>query len=234
MRVRIKFTKTGSMRFLSHLDIMRYFQKALRRAEIDVALSEGFSPHLLMSFALPLSLGQTSIGEYFDVDLRSLSSADKLKDDLNAQMCSEISVLSVTVVPDDKANKCMALIKAADYTAWILKKDGTKYFTDDKKLSDLVNEYFNQEHIIEIRKTKRNEEKTDIKPFIYSMKGIKESAVKCCIGAGSVNHLRCDLLMNSFLTFAGISPEDVNVLIRRDELYALRNEEFVPLCDIKI
>ena len=49
MRIRIKFRKYGVMRFIGHLDIMRYFQKAMRRANIDIAYSEGFSPHQIMS-----------------------------------------------------------------------------------------------------------------------------------------------------------------------------------------
>ena len=53
MKVRIKFSKYGALRFIGHLDVMRYFQKAIRRAEIDIAYSEGFSPHQIMSFASP-------------------------------------------------------------------------------------------------------------------------------------------------------------------------------------
>ena len=67
MKIRIKFTKTGNMRFIGHLDILRYFQKLLRRAEVDVKYSEGFSPHPVMSFAQPLGLGDTSEGEYLDL-----------------------------------------------------------------------------------------------------------------------------------------------------------------------
>ena len=70
MRVRIKFTKTGCLKFIGHLDVMRFFQKAIRRAELPVSLSEGFSPHMLMSFAAPLGVGKTSSGEYFDLDLK--------------------------------------------------------------------------------------------------------------------------------------------------------------------
>ncbi len=50
------------MKFIGHLDVMRYFQKALRRAEIDVKFSEGMSPHMIMSFAAPLGVGLTSDG----------------------------------------------------------------------------------------------------------------------------------------------------------------------------
>ena len=49
MKIRIKFAKTGVMKFVGHLDVMRYFQKAIRRAELPIAYSEGFSPHMLLS-----------------------------------------------------------------------------------------------------------------------------------------------------------------------------------------
>ena len=60
IKVRIKFSKHGVMRFIGHLDIMRYFQKVFRRAEIDIAYSGGFSPHQIMSFAQPLGVGLES------------------------------------------------------------------------------------------------------------------------------------------------------------------------------
>lgn len=68
----MRFTKTGSLKFIGHLDCMRFFQKAIRRAGLDVAYSGGFSPHQIMSFASPLSVGTTSDGEYLDVEFWSL------------------------------------------------------------------------------------------------------------------------------------------------------------------
>ena len=72
MKVRVKFSKEGPIKFIGHLDVMRYFQKAIRRAKIDIAYSAGFSPHPILSFASPLSVGHTSQGEYFDMELNSL------------------------------------------------------------------------------------------------------------------------------------------------------------------
>ena len=68
MKVRVKFSKNGSVKFLGHLDTMRYFQKAVRRAGIPIAFSSGFRPHMIISFAAPLSVGVTSDGEYFDME----------------------------------------------------------------------------------------------------------------------------------------------------------------------
>ena len=71
MNIRVKFKKYGVMKFVGHLDLMRYFQKSIRRAGIDIAYSGGFSPHQVMSFAAPLSLGATSDGEYFDMEVNA-------------------------------------------------------------------------------------------------------------------------------------------------------------------
>ena len=67
MKIRIKFQKQGTVRFIGHLDVMRYFQKVMRRAEVDIRYSEGFSPHQIMSFASPLSVGLISHAEYLSL-----------------------------------------------------------------------------------------------------------------------------------------------------------------------
>ena len=69
MKARIKFRKYGALRFIGHLDVMRYFQKVMRRAEIPIAFTGGFSPHMIMSFASPLGIGLESDGEYLDIEL---------------------------------------------------------------------------------------------------------------------------------------------------------------------
>ena len=80
MKIRIKFRKQGTMKFIGHLDVMRYFQKAMRRADVDIRYSEGFSPHQIMSFASPLGVGLTSNGEYLDIEVNSSgSSAEMVK-----------------------------------------------------------------------------------------------------------------------------------------------------------
>ena len=62
MKVRVKFSKEGPIKFIGHLDVMRYFQKAIRRAGIDIAYSAGFSPHPILSFAPLFPLGTPARG----------------------------------------------------------------------------------------------------------------------------------------------------------------------------
>ena len=109
MKVRIKFSKEGPIKFIGHLDVMRYFQKAIRRADIDIAYTTGFSPHQIMSFASPLSVGHESIGEYFDVELHSIVSEEDMKNRLNSVMVEGIQIQDVAVL-DDKEGNAMASV----------------------------------------------------------------------------------------------------------------------------
>ena len=84
MKIRIKFAKEGAMKFIGHLDMMRYFQKVMRRANVNIRYSEGFSPHQIMSFAAPLGVGLTSRGEYVDIEALSTDSSQEMLRRINA------------------------------------------------------------------------------------------------------------------------------------------------------
>ena len=88
------------MKFIGHLDIMRYFQKAIRRADIDIAFTEGFSPHMIMSFAAPIGVGVESVGEYFDIELKSADSTEEMMRRLNAAMVEGMEIVNIVQVPD--------------------------------------------------------------------------------------------------------------------------------------
>ena len=122
MKVRVKFKKYGVMKFIGHLDVMRYFQKALRRADIPVAFTKGFSPHMVMSFANPLGVGLTSDGEYFDLEItRPLSTKEAVKR-LNEVMVEGMEVLDFVEISGDKKSTGMSIVAAADYL--VTDKDG--------------------------------------------------------------------------------------------------------------
>ena len=119
MNFRIKFAKYGTMKFISHLDVMRYFQKAIRRAGLPVMYSEGFNPHQIMSFASPLGVGQTSEAEYFDLALTEEMPAEELCDRLNQTMTEGMRILGAILLPEpkpqEKRETAMALVAASDY-----------------------------------------------------------------------------------------------------------------------
>lgn len=122
MRIRIKFTKYGPLRFIGHLDVMRFFQKAIRRAGIDVTYTTGFSPHQVMSFASPLGVGLTSNGEYMDIQVNSLpasrdglTSCQVLTHHFNSASVKGLDVISARILPENAGN-AMASVAAASYT----------------------------------------------------------------------------------------------------------------------
>ena len=117
MRIRIKFRKYGVMRFIGHLDIMRYFQKAMRRANIDIAYTEGFSPHQIMSFAAPLGVGITSDGEYLDIEAKSTKSTQESIAALNSVMVDGIEITQYVALRQDE-KKAMTAVGAADYIVY--------------------------------------------------------------------------------------------------------------------
>ena len=123
MRVRVKYSKQGLMKFIGHLDMMRYFQKACRRAKIDVVYTEGLSPHMSMSFALPLGVGMTSDSEYVDVDFVQELPGDEIVDRLNRSVPEGIHFTDARQIPVGKAYKGMTLAARADYTLKMNERD---------------------------------------------------------------------------------------------------------------
>lgn len=219
MKVRVKFAKEGAMKFIGHLDIMRYFQKAIKRAGIDVAYSEGFSPHMIMSFAAPLGVGVTSTAEYFDMEINTPISGKEAVKRLNEVMVEGMEVKSFRKIPDGKANAAMALVAAADY--YVEFREGMEPETDWKnKIEDFVR----QSEILIVKKTKKNEKEVDIRPYIYEMR-LEENRIFLKLAAGSVKNTKPELVMEAFLAFWGQEFDSFCFTIHRAEVYADKGTE---------
>ena len=219
MKVRVKFEKTGAMKFIGHLDIMRYFQKALRRANIPVAFSGGFSPHMIMSFAAPLGVGVTSSGEYFDMELTESMPSAEMEKRLNETMAEGMRVVSVREIPDNKANACMSLVAAADYT--IAFREGK---APEGNWQEKLQEFYQQKEITILRKTKRSEQETDIRPWIYQLE-VRGDNVWMQLSQGSVQNLKPELVMEAFMNYLGTELAPFALLIHREEVYADKGTE---------
>ncbi len=111
---RVKYRKTGLIRFIGHLDTVRALLRAVRRAGIEGVYSRGFSPRLRLSFGRPLPLGCTSECEFFDIKLARRYGPDSIKHSLQSHLPEGLSVEEVQVLEGDNPSLAIAF-RAVQY-----------------------------------------------------------------------------------------------------------------------
>ena len=132
MRLRLRFTKLGKIRFLGHRDLARCWERAIRRAELPIAYSEGFSPRPKVHFGLALPTGAASIAEYLDIDLREPIDITGLASTLSEMLPVGVDVTAVSVVE----RSATALQAAVTSVTWEFGLTGV----DAAQAADLVAE----------------------------------------------------------------------------------------------
>jgi radical SAM-linked protein len=202
------------LKFIGHLDVMRYFQKAIRRAGIDVAYTAGFSPHQKMSFAAPLGVGLESNGEYMDIEVNSLTSSKDIIASLNAQMADGIEILEAKLLPDNAGN-AMASVAAARYTVKF-REGYMPSFISQKAVSD----FFSQKEIPVTKQTKKSETTFDLKQFIYELYFDGENnALVMTVDASSAGNVKPKLVVGALCEANNCGLDDYGLLITREETY---------------
>ena len=235
MKIRIKFRKWGSMKFIGHLDMMRYFQKVMRRADVDIRYSEGFSPHQIMSFAAPLGVGITSDGEYFDIEVHSTKSSAEMIADMNKTMVDGVEITGYVALPDN-AKTAMAIVAAADYV--LSYKEGYEVPFSVQEWKFHVAELFtNQKTFTIIKKTKKSEREVDLKPLVYAFDVIEEDgkpAFYINVSTGSVDNIKPELLLASMYEKLGMEYNESAIAIHRKDVYAVdeKSGKKVSLLDL--
>lgn len=222
MKIRIKFRKWGSMKFIGHLDMMRYFQKVMRRADVDIRYSEGFSPHQIMSFAAPLGVGITSDGEYFDIEVHSTKSSAEMIADMNKTMVDGVEITGYVALPDN-AKTAMAIVAAADYV--LSYKEGYEVpFGIEEWKAHVAELFTNQKAFTIIKKTKKSEREVDLKPLVYAFDVIEEDgkpAFYINVSTGSVDNIKPELLLASMYEKLGLEYNESAIAIHRKDVYAI-------------
>lgn len=218
MKARIKFRKYGPLRFIGHLDVMRFFQKLMRRSDIPIAFTGGYSPHMIMSFASPLGIGLSSDGEYLDIELTSPVDSLEAVKRMNAECVEGIQVLSLRRISDEKKMTGMTILSAADYLVSL--KNGSLPDDWKKRFED----FMSAQEIRVMKQTKRSEREVDIRPQIFQW-AFQGDDIYLQLAAGSSVNLKPELVMDTFLSRCGI-PEDTAVFAcHRLEMYAYRKAE---------
>ena len=210
MSIRIRFGKEGMLRWIGHLDVLRTFQKIFRRAGIPMVFSKGYSPHPIMSLALPLGLGLSSEGEYLDAAVEDGADPQAILAALQAATAEELPVYALRVLPE-KAENAMAAVGGAVWKATLpanMPLEGAK---------TALKAILARETIILPKNTKTREIELDIRPMIHEAV-IEDGALEMTLAAGSKANLAPDMVLNMIAKEAGEDPENVSWQIRRMDL----------------
>lgn len=213
------------MKFIGHLDLMRYFQKAIRRAKIPICYSGGYSPHQIMSFASPLGVGLTSNGEYLDIEVSQSESSAVMAERLNKAMAEGMEILSWRQL-DEASKNAMSIVEAADY------KLTFRQGYEPEQLKQFIAafmKYVQREQLLILKKTKKSEREVDIRPLIYEVR-CEENEFFMKLASGSANNLKPELVMESFYQEEKMELSPFTFLIQREELYSREKDgSLIPL-----
>ncbi len=195
IKTRVFYEKKGRAKYISHLDINRLMQRILKRAGLPVWYTEGFNPHMYLTFALPLSLGYESEFECMDFHLTREMDFAEVKQILNDNMPEGLRVTAVTA-PVYK----IADIAAADYTITLAADRPAEVLRQSFAC------FFSSDTIEVVKKTKRGEHTIDIKPDLTLLAlDAEEKAVTCRMRfpAGSEKNYNPSLLLDAFTERTG-------------------------------
>ncbi len=223
MKIRLKFTKEGPVKYVGHLDTMRLFQRAIKVAEIPVAYSQGFSPHSLVYFALPLGVGVSSIGEYMEIITTEDISPELVMKRLNKVLVEGIRILSAWQV-EDKGDSLMSLVCAADYDIKLL-LDKEVVLDIDTLKQDLES----AQELVIMKKGKKGIKPVDIKPLILNCNIVEREDgihIQSKVLAGSSQNLNPELLVKA-LVEKYISNYEIQVT--RKEMYTQGQDGYEPI-----
>ncbi len=211
--IRIFFKKRDRAKYISHLDMTRLFQRAVRRSGITMWYTEGFHPHLYMTFSLPLSLGIESDCESVDMRLIDEITLEGVKERLNLALPQGIEVTDVCE-PQMKANT----IASSQYAVKLIG-------LSDKK--DELEAFLSQDEIMMKKKGKAGEKTVNVKPWIFKFNleaEEKDLNVSLRLASGNTNTLNPQMLISVFENYSSVKANGIDIL--RTEIFAENGEIF--------
>ena len=217
-RYMIKFSKEGAIRYISHLDLLRLFKRSFKRVGIKLQYSQGFNPHPKMSFAQPLSLGYTSIGEYLEFETADSYPPHEILEKINSVMPEGIEVLTCSELTGN-GKTLAALTEYADYEIII---PGQAPLAEN--WNDRIKKYMEQDQILVQKHQKKSgkEIEINIKPMISELDVMVDNnniTITSKLAAGSTANLSPEILIESFCDFVGLSYDRSEISVKRKEIY---------------
>lgn len=165
MRIRFEFSKNKDARYISHLDMIRVFERSVRRAGLPLAYSQGFNPHPKLAFGPALALGTESEREYVDISFGEELEAATVLAAMEGKLPSGVSLLRGAIVPEGAA-ALNALINRARYTV----KSPLGREVLQGELEALCSALMEKDSIIIKKRTKKGIRERDIRKGIFELR----------------------------------------------------------------
>ena len=222
----IEFSKTGTICYTSHLDLMRIFKRAFKRTGIALAYSQGFNPHPKMGFAQPLSLGYQGLEEYIEFETTEEWPEDQLLQRLGAGLPEGIE-LKRALDAEHLTKTLAAHTEAAQYLIEIPVEEGDAELSDPRAI---WHAYMDQEQILAWKRQKKKKEpkQIDIKPMIREITftpaaeagaaGAGVLYVDALLDGGSSSNLSPELVITTAMERLGISTDRSRISVARKKL----------------
>lgn len=222
-----RLIKGPELRFISHLDLLRTVEKALRRAQIPIALTQGYNPHPKLAFAAALPVGMSSSGEYVEFTLKERWEPERFRAALNAQLPEGLKIAEVKEVLY-KVPSLMALVNLAGYE--VLVQYPPK--VSPEEFAAVWENFLAQEAVVIERLTKKGTRTFDILPLIYSYQVQQAAAATARIilqlRMGPRGSVRPEEVLQAFWRYSGW--EGRISTIHRQGLYIVEDGQvYLPL-----
>jgi len=232
-KVLIKYTKLNRMKFLSHLELIRVVERALRRAEIPLKFSQGFNPHPKISFAAPLPVGVSSEGEYMHIELEREIDLDKFRKKINLLLPSGIKFILIKYV-DEKADSLMSIVNYGSYAV----KCPIKSKFNNVMICKAMENFLKKEEIpYEKRSNKTKKVKIiNIREMIKDLYLLdydeEEFYLKMVLATGSRGNLKPEVVIEKLKNFEDLDIDISKTRYHRIELFAKTKDGITPIEDI--
>lgn len=209
MRMMAVFEKDIRIRHIGHLDIQRAVQRGLRRSGLPVAYSNGFNPHILVTFASALATGAYGKREIMDVTLAEPVSENEFLQRMNDAMPPELKLIQARGI-GDRHEAMMAMLKAASYEIKIYDS------LLAGRLIAAIPALLELKSVPAVRKTKSGLKECDIRPLIYNLSGSNDM-IYATLALTEKETCKPDMLINALNAICG-TDESVRTLVCRNAL----------------
>ena len=203
MRALIRFGKQPRLRFISHLDLQRFFQRAVNRTGLPISFTQGFKPHPVMSFSSALALGWTSEYEVIDIKLSAPMGRKRTEDAVRSALPEDLPVLETRMV-DDRHPAPMALVRMSDYIVRLGGEDASAIVAQ-------IPAFLDREIVNAVKKTKSGEKEINARPLVLSMEPLDAASFKTRLMLTEGQSIKPELLVGLLSDMAAVEAPQIRV-----------------------